>query len=178
MIDTARFGCLDACAGRNHARKRAPQDHSVRRPGKACGDGAGDGRADGLLRGDDPARYRGSPCAKAAAPGARRRRGDLAAAVHRPGRTALLCQRDAERRAEAGDRPRSGEPLQGRRTDHHQWRHHHLPDGAFPDRPPHADLHQFVPDRRASAQALQEHGDAVGRHDLPRAEHHPVALRQ
>ena len=87
-------------------------------------------------------------------------------------------QRNAQRRAEARHRPRGGRALQGRRADHHQWRHHHLPDGAFPDRPPHADLHQFVPDRRAPAQAFQEHGDAVGRHDLPRAEHHPVALRQ
>ena len=25
-----------------------------------------------------------------------------------------------------------------RRADHHQWRHHHLPDGAFPGQPPHA----------------------------------------
>ncbi len=33
--------------------------------------------------------------------------------------------------------------------------------------PPHAGLHQPVPDRRASAQALEEHGDAVGRHHLP-----------
>ena len=24
------------------------------------------------------------------------------------------------------------------RADHHQWRHHHLPDGAFPGQPPHA----------------------------------------
>ena len=87
-------------------------------------------------------------------------------------------QRDAQRRQEARDRPGGGRALRGRRADHHQWRHHHLPDGAFPDRPAHADLHQFVPDRRASAQAFQEHGHAVGRHDLSRAEHHPVALRQ
>ena len=164
--------------GRNHARKRAPSPDPVRRPGKACRDGAGDGRPDGILRGDHPARYRCAACPEAPAPGARRRRGDLPAAVRRPRRPALFRQRNSARRAEARHRPRGGRALQGRRADHHQWRHHHLPDGAFPDRPPHADLHQFVSDRRAPAQALQEHGDAVGRHDLSRAEHHPVALRQ
>ncbi len=44
--------------------------------------------------------------------------------------------------------------------------------------PPDAGLHQLLPDRRASAEAFQEHHHAVRRHDLPRAEHHPVALRQ
>ena len=164
--------------GRNHARKRAPSPDPVRRPGKACGDGAGDGRPDGILRGDHPARYRRPACPEAPAPGARRRRGDFPAAIRRTRRPALFRQRNPSRRPEARHRPRGGGTLQGRRADHRQRWHHHLPDGAFPHRPPHADLHQFLPDRRAPAQALQEHGDAVGRHDLPRAEHHSLALRQ
>ena len=52
-----------------------------------------------------------------------------------------------------------------------------IPDGAFSRQSPHAGVHQFLSDRRASAQALEEHRDALGRHDLPRAEHHPQPLR-
>ncbi len=77
--------------------------------------------------------------------------------------------------AEARHRPRGRRAVQRRRADHHQWRHHDLPDGALPDgrRMP------VFTNSFAIAEHLlkhsQEHGDAAGRHDLPRAEHHPVA---
>ena len=70
--------------GRNHARERAPPDHSVFRPGKTCCDGAGAGRSDGSVRGDDPARHCGAALAKAPAPRARWRGGNYPAAVCRP----------------------------------------------------------------------------------------------
>ena len=59
---------------------------------------------------------------------------------------------------EARHRPRRGGAVRGRRSDHHQRRHHDLPDGASAGRPGAAGLHQLVPDRRAPAEAFQEHG--------------------
>ena len=64
------------------------------------------------------------------------------------------------------------------RCDHHQRRHDHLPDGALPDDPPAAGVHEFLRDRRASREAFQEPGDAAGRLDLPRPEHHSLAVRE
>ena len=127
--------------------------------GKACGDRAGFRRRDRRLRGDDPARSRG---ARRAQRRLRRLRGG-AEALQPPSSSACSAGRRGGNEtgnavAEARHRPRSRRTLRGRRADHHQWRHHHLPDGACPDRLPHAGAHQFLPDRRAPAAALEMHG--------------------
>ena len=84
----------------------------------------------------------------------------------------------AQHRAEAGDRPRGGGALRGRRLDHRQRRHHDLPDGLSAGGAPDADPDQLVPDRRAPAQALEEHHPAARRHHLPRADDRALAVRE
>ena len=82
---------------------------------------------------------------------------------------------DAQHRQEARHRARGRGALRRRRVDHHQWRHHDVPDGAFPRQPPDAGADQLVPDRRALLKHSQNTVMLPGRHDLPRAEHHPFA---
>ena len=55
---------------------------------------------------------------------------------------------------EAGDRPGRGRDVPRGQVDHHQRRHHHLPDGALPRGAAAADPDQLLPDRRAPALQL------------------------
>ena len=142
-------------------------------------DRAGAGRADRARPRRRSARHRRAACAEAAAPGARRRRGAHPAAVRRPCRPAVQRQRDAATSARSARSPARRWRLRRRRADHHQRRHHHLPDGAFPGQPP-ACRSSPTPSRSPSTCSSTRKNTVMlsGRHDLPRAEHHPVAVRQ
>ncbi len=96
------------------------------------------------LRSDDPPRYRGASHAEAASPGARRRGGDHSAAISSASPDVLSASTRHCNREEARHRPGSGRAVRGRRADHHQWRHHDVPDGAFPPRA-NAGPHQLFP---------------------------------
>ncbi len=95
------------------------------RPSRSGGD-------DRHVRSDDPARHLGAPCRGPAAPRPRRRRGAQSAGAGRLGRASLRRQRNHQYRSQARHRPGRCRSLPRRRADHHQWRHHHLPDGALP----------------------------------------------
>ena len=126
--------------------------------------------------GDDPARYRGAARAEAAAPRARRRRGDCirrssSASPGGPSRvneTINAAQKRAIAR-EAVELCEDGEPIiiNGGTTTFQMV--HFLTNRRMQV------FTNSFPIAEHLLQAFQEHGDAVGRHDLSRAEHHPVA---
>ena len=81
--------------------------------------------------------------------------------------------RSAEKRAIARE---AVELCERRRTDHHQWRHHDLPDGAFPGAA--ARMTVFTNSFPIAEHLLKHSKNTVmlsGGDDLSRAEHHPVA---
>ncbi len=161
MIDMIGIGGSE-WPGRTPLHETERHGSFCRRPVAAGRDGVGSGRADGHVRSDDPARHRGAACRRASCAGCaaaprrstRRSSGGL---VGRP----FSVNETINIGAEARHRPGGRRAVQGRRADHHQWRHHDLPDGALPDRPPAC---RCSPTRFAIAEHLlhnsQEHGDA------------------